>query len=323
MQRHLHESAPPGNGASSIQSMLADLKFRFAKVETKLASGLSPVKVDPSQIDQVLMNLAVNARDAMPQGGKLILTTEERDLNETFCARHRNFHPGRQVILTIQDTGTGIPRDLIDKVFEPFFTTKDVGSGTGLGLATVLGIVEQNGGHIHVESEPDQGTTFTLYFPASNEAELPQPARDATGSKAPGSRGGETILVVEDDPLVQKVVVSLLSRLGYQVLLASGGTEALAISREHPGPIHLLFTDVVMPDTNGKKLATRLQARFPDMAVLYTSGYNRAIIAHHGVLEEGIEFIPKPYRLAELGEKVRSVLDESAARRQQTQRESS
>ena len=275
---------------------------------TDLAQDLWPVHVGPSQVDQVIMNLVVNARDAMSKGGTLTIETANAILDEAYAARHIEVQPGQYVMLAIHDTGLGMDGEVQAHLFEPFFTTKERGKGTGLGLATVFGIVKQNGGGISVHSEVGQGTTFKIYLPCAERSEAQ--ARPTPLPSAPKSRQRtETILLVEDEAIVREPVAHLLRTRGYQVLTARNGEEALQISQDHEGPIDLLLTDVVMPQMNGGELAERLRPQRPRTRVMFMSGYADEKIAHHGVLEEGVAFLSKPFTLESLTQKVRAVLD--------------
>jgi PAS domain S-box-containing protein len=264
------------------------------------------VKLDPSQIDQILANLCVNARDAIAGVGKITIETENAALDDAYCADHLGFVPGEYVRLTVSDDGCGMDQETRARAFEPFFTTKALGHGTGLGLATVYGIVTQNHGFITVYSEPGVGTTFTIYLPRhSDEGGSAQPLRTTD----PASRGEETLLVVEDDVAVLQVTTRMLAGHGYTVLVASTPAEAIRLATEHAGAIHLLVTDVVMPEMNGRDLARDLLSRYPNMKCLFTSGYSADIIADQGVLDAGVHFIHKPFSVHELAAKVRLVLE--------------
>jgi PAS domain S-box-containing protein len=271
--------------------------------------GLGSVVADPSQMNQVLMNMAINARDAMPGGGRIIIETSNTDLDEGYAAQHAGVAAGPYVLLSITDTGVGMTQDIAQHIFEPFFTTKDMGVGTGLGLSTVYGIVKQAGGWIWVYSEPGKGSTFKVYLPRAGGAPGPLPA---PVSAAETLRGTETVLVVEDQPEVRRLTLAVLRSRGYRLLEAANGSEALSLCEGYSGPIHLLITDVVMPGMAGRELATRLLALRPSLKTLYTSGYTANAIAHEGVLDPGVAYLPKPFSPAQLAAKVREVLLEPA-----------
>lgn len=279
-------------------------------VDLKMVPGkrLGSVKVDPGQFERILVNLVVNARDAMPDGGEITIHTENVELDIGQCRVLEGIKAGAYVSLTVKDTGHGISDDVLPHIFEPFFTTKEVvGKGTGLGLATIYGAVKQAGGAVHVASEVNVGTTFTIYLPRVEE----KPERLTRERRALELSGGtETVLVVEDERSVLDLVIRALKRLGYTVLHASDGGQAFMQAESYQGPIHLLLTDVVMPGVNGRQLAERLARIHPDMRVLFTSGYTEDIIAHHGIVDEGLHFIAKPYSLQGLAKKIRAVLDE-------------
>jgi PAS domain S-box-containing protein len=278
-------------------------------IELTFLSGgdLRSVKVDPGQIEQVIINLSVNARDAMPKGGKLTIETVNAVLDEEYASKHIAVKPGQYVMLSVSDTGIGMTSEVRERVFEPFFTTKERGRGTGLGLSTVYGIVKQSGGNIWVYSEPDRGTTFKIYLPQVNEA-LEELCEKVETRELP--RGTETVLIVEDDKEVRKLAVRILENQGYKVLKASQGSEALPLSKEYQEPIHLMLADVVMPGLDGRELAERVKFFHPQMKVLYMSGYTENAITHHGVLEKGMNYIQKPFAVDALARKVREVLDE-------------
>jgi PAS domain S-box-containing protein len=269
------------------------------------AADLWVVRADPGQIEQVLLNLAVNARDAMPMGGKLTIETANVDLAGTYIGHHRPVTPGPYVLLAVSDTGSGMDRETQTHIFEPFFTTKEKGKGTGLGLATVYGIVKQSGGFIWFYSEPGQGTTFKIYLPRVEEE------RSVTSAppSAPTIQGSETILLVEDATPVREVARAVLSRCGYAVVVAGDGRAALEAAARHSGPIHLLVTDVIMPEIGGRQLADRLLELHPGLRVLFVSGYTDDAIIRHGILEPGIAFLQKPFTPESLAAKVREVLD--------------
>jgi two-component system cell cycle sensor histidine kinase/response regulator CckA len=279
--------------------------------DVELVAVLQPdlwsVRCDPGQLEQVVLNLVVNARAAMPRGGKLTIETANANVDERFAASRPWMRPGPYVRLTVRDSGHGMPPEVRERVFEPFFTTKPVGQGTGLGLATVYGIVKQSEGYILVESEPERGATFAVFLPRVTDAVVrpgpePPPAVIAT-------RGSETILVVEDDRLVREVTVRSLRAAGYAVLAASDGREALEIAARERQPLHLLVTDVVMPGEDGRAVANAVRRHHPEARVLYVSGYAEAAIVDRGVLEAGIEFLPKPFMPSTLLERVRALLD--------------
>jgi PAS domain S-box-containing protein len=266
---------------------------------------LWPVKVDPSQIDQILANLCVNARDAISSVGKITIETGNSVLDEDYCAHHAGSVPGEYVLLAMSDDGCGMDKETLSHLFEPFFTTKVMGKGTGLGLAMVYGAVKQNSGFINVDSEPDQGTTFTIYLPR-HEGKAEQAWTEGAGGAV--QRGRETILLVEDSPTILELAMELLTRQGYTVLAASTPGEAIRLAREHAGKIDLLMTDVVMPEMNGRDLANKLLSLYPHLNRLFMSGYTADVIASHGVLDEGVNFIQKPFSMQSLAAKVREVL---------------
>jgi CheY-like chemotaxis protein len=272
----------------------------------KPAKYLWTVRMDPSQIDQILANLCINARDAITDVGKITIVTGNTVIDQGYCETNAGFSPGEYVRIDVSDTGCGMNKETLAQIFEPFFTTKGLGEGTGLGLSTVYGAVRQNGGFINVYSEPGLGTKFTIYLPR-------HAARGgAGGSEAeaqPITRGRETILLVEDEPAILNIITMVLSRLGYSVLAVNSPGEALRLASEHVGEIALLMTDVVMPEMNGRDLASSLQSLYPEIKRLFMSGYTADVIAHHGVLEEGAHFIQKPFSMPDLAAKAREVLD--------------
>jgi nitrogen-specific signal transduction histidine kinase/CheY-like chemotaxis protein len=267
---------------------------------------ISSVKVDSGQLAQVLMNLAVNARDAMPKGGQLIVKTRNVELDQEYTRLRPEVQPGQYVLLSITDSGSGMTAEVKARVFEPFFTTKAVGKGTGLGLAVVLGIVKQCDGHVEVHSEPEIGTNFTIYFPAVEQEMAALDRSDA----AIGGRGSETILLVEDEDSVRRLVVHVLTKFGYKVLAASNGLEAMRFVERRWERVDLLLTDVVMPGVSGPDLAEALQDQFPQMKVLFSSGYTDDAVVRYGLLQENVAFLQKPYTPLSLVGKVRQVLDE-------------
>lgn len=291
-------------------SMLRRVIGEDVKLSTTTASGLWPVKADPGQVEQILLNLAVNARDAMPTGGKLTIETSNVELDETYAASHPDARAGAHVRLAVSDTGCGMSAAVRAKIFEPFFTTKGPGKGTGLGLATVYGIVKQSGGHVGVYSEVGVGTTFKVYLPRTEPA--------GEGAKSHPvlralPRGTETVLVVEDDAAVRGLTRHILQNAGYAVLEAAGGDEALRVAIGHTGRIHLLVTDVVMPGLGGRAAAERLAERHPGLRVLFVSGYTDDAVVRHGVLHDKVNFLQKPFTPAALAGKVREVLDQPSA----------
>jgi PAS domain S-box-containing protein len=289
---------------AGMERMLRRLLAENIEVHLHLAEDAGPVHADPGQMEQVLLNLVLNARDAMPEGGKLIVETAGIDLEAPDGAAAVGVAPARYIVLAVSDTGVGMDEDVRAHLFEPFFTTKEPGKGTGLGLATVYGIVQQSGGNVWVYSEPGHGTTFKVYLPRGAAAAAGPQARPA----APG-RGSETVLVVEDALAVRALASRVLAGAGYTVLSAGHGAEAEAIAAGHPGPIHLLLTDVVMPGVSGRQLAERIAVRRPEIAVLYMSGYTDDAIVHHGVLQQGTPYLEKPFSPDDLARKVREVLD--------------
>ena len=298
------------NLIGEMEKMLRRLIGEDIVLTTLLAPNLSQVLVDPSQIDQVIMNLIVNSRDAMPQGGQLTIGTSNVEVDDEYARLHPGVAPGKYVKLEITDTGCGMPRDVKDHIFEPFFTTKEAGKGTGLGLATVYGIVKQSGGHIQAYSEPDYGTSFQILLPVADRSAALLSISTATPTQ---DRGTETLLVVEDEEGVRNMVVHVLERQGYQVLKAANGLEAMDICQNYESPIDLLVTDVVMPQINGRQLAEILHLQFPSMKVLYMSGYTDDAVIRSGVMQAETNFLQKPFTTVVLARKVREVLDDRAA----------
>lgn len=270
-------------------------------------TSISPVKMDPSQIDQILANLCVNARDAITGVGKVTIETGSRVFDEAYCANHTGFIPGEYVMLSVSDDGCGMDKETMNKLFEPFFTTKGMGKGTGLGLATVYGIVRQNNGFINVYSEPGHGTTLSIYLSRHTGKTGDMRQNDPT---TPATPGNETILFAEDEPAILEMTTMMLQHLGYTVLKAGTPGEAIRIAQKHRGKIHLLVTDVVMPDMNGRELARRLRTLYPNLRCLFTSGYTANVIAHHGVLDKDVHFIQKPFSITSLAAKVREALEQ-------------
>jgi len=293
---------------AGTEKMLQRLIGEDIELKLVLSSDTGNIKADPNAVEQAIVNLAVNARDAMPLGGRLTVETGNVELDESYAKSHMGVTPGEFVMIAVSDTGVGMDAATKRRIFEPFFTTKEKGKGTGLGLATVYGIVKQTGGDIWVYSEPGQGTTFKLYFPRvhSTTGESPEDGASSEDESGPSA----TLLLVEDEQSVRDLTVKMLQRLGYRVLVAAGGAEAIEISRSYAGTIALLVTDVVMPGMSGRQVADALQAARPDLKVLYLSGYTEDTVVHHGVLDAGVEFLPKPFSREALGKKIRSVLGE-------------
>ena len=290
-----------------LEGMLRRLLGEDMDIRVSLAEPLGLVKADRHQLEQILMNLAVNARDAMPGGGKLTIETAEAELDEEYSLNHVAVTPGRFIRLSVSDTGCGMDPHTAEHVFEPFFTTKDKGVGTGLGLSTVYGIVKQSGGNIWVHSEPGRGTTFKIYLPKI-EGEKTDSCRQDDDVLVTGH---ETVLLVEDEAPVRRVTERILAMAGYRVIAASDGREALTICRQLGPEIDLLLTDVVMPEMCGRELSELVVAILPDIKVLFMSGYTENAIVHHGVLDAGVRLINKPFSAPELARMVRSTLDEA------------
>ncbi|MEN6484546.1 MAG: response regulator, partial [Syntrophobacteraceae bacterium] len=267
--------------------------------------GIWPVRMDPSQIDQILANLCVNARDAIDGVGNLTISTENVVFDEADCRERAEFSPGQYVLLLLSDDGCGMDRETLNNVFEPFFTTKPMGKGTGLGLSTVYGIVRQNDGFINVYSEPGLGSTFRIYLPRY-ESEAEKPLKEVP--QEPAFTGSETILLVEDDPSVLRMTSKMLERLGYRVIAAGTPSEAIRLAEAHSDAIHLLMTDVVMPEMNGLDLARKILERHPGLKQLFVSGYTADVIARQGIPEEGFHFIQKPLSSKALASKLREIL---------------
>ena len=302
---------PKAVDANNLVAGMADLLRHSigpdVRLETVLAGGLWRTHVDPNQLENIILNLAVNARDAMPDGGRLTIETQNAHLDERYAASSLQVKAGQYVLIAVTDTGSGMPPEVIEKAFDPFFTTKPVGKGTGLGLSQVYGFVKQSGGHVKIYSEPAHGTTIKIYLPRLMGSE----AMEIVGDRAPdlplGERG-EVILVVEDEPAVRRFSVDALTELGYSVLEAEGASAALKLLETH-SEITLLFTDVVMPDINGAALADEVRRRWPHIKVLFTTGYTRNAVVHNGVLDTSVNLIGKPFTLESLSTKLREVLD--------------
>ncbi len=295
----------PAKEIGKMRGLLTRLIGENIKIEINTDSADGVIKADTSQLEQILLNLVVNARDAMPDGGNIYLEVSTTVLDESFVERHPYCVPGQHVMISVSDTGTGIPPEVQQHLFEPFFTTKVQGKGTGLGLATVYGAVRQNGGSIDVYSEPGRGTTFKIYFPKLRDDGGESSEEIIVSYELP--TGTETIMLVEDSPIVLSFAQEILQNLGYTIISALNGEEALAIA-SRCSHIHLLITDVIMPGMNGRILADRLLAERPDMKVLFASGYTADAIVHHGLLDGGINFINKPYSTYTLAQKIREVM---------------
>ena len=264
-----------------------------------------PVYMDPAQLDQILANLCVNARDAIGGVGKLAIETGTAVFDDAYCAVNSGFTPGEYTMLAVSDDGRGMEKETLANLFEPFFTTKQRGEGTGLGLATVYGIVKQNNGFIDVSSEPGVGTTFRIYLPrhaAGKDDKAEQSALEELAGR------GETILLVEDEPSILRISQKMLENLGYEVVVAKSPIDALTLVEAYRGEIHLLITDVVMPEMNGRDLAGRIQTLYPKLKILFMSGYTADVIAHRGILEDGVFFMQKPFTKQELAARVREAL---------------
>ncbi len=293
---------------AGMKEMLRRLLGEDIDLQTRTPEGLRKIKADPHQIEQVILNLAINARDAMPKGGLLTIEAANVDLDAEFPRVQLGVAPGRYVMLAVTDSGVGMDRATQARIFEPFFTTKEQGKGTGLGLSTVFGIAQQSGGTIWFYSEPGRGTTFKVFLPETTELPHSEPP-----SVREVRHGTETVLVAEDDEQVRRLVLSILRRYGYDVLEAKDAGEALLHCERHQGPIHLLVTDVVMPHMSGRELADRLAAIRPDLNVLFMSGYTEDAILRHGIASTAVSFVQKPFTAIELAKKVRAVLDSGGA----------
>ena len=293
---------------SDLEKMLRRLIGEDIDLKTHLRPELWNVKADPGQIEQIIMNLVVNARDAMPKGGRLTIETANAELDAAYGSLHVSTRPGPYVMLAVSDTGVGMDRSIQARIFEPFFTTKEPGKGSGLGLSTVYGIVKQNGGNIWVYSEPGKGATFKIYLPRTAEVAEREESRPV---RAEASQGSETVLVVEDEIVVRSLARQILEMNGYGVLEATDAGEALSLCERHTGPIHLLLTDVVLPRDSGRELARQLTPKRPETKVLFMSGYTDDAIVHHGVLDDDAPFLQKPFTADGLARKVHEVLDQS------------
>jgi len=291
---------------TTMLKMLRRLIGENINLTWRPGAGVWLVMMDPSQIDQILANLCVNSRDAITDVGKVTIETENVVIDEACCSDQPYFVPGEYVRLTVSDTGCGMDKEIREQIFEPFFSTKEIGKGTGLGLATVYGIVKQNNGFINVYSEPGQGTVCSIYLPRYMDGEE---QAQAEGPAEHSTRGHETILLVEDEPAILKMTTKMLEKMGYVVLAVCTPGEAIRVARERKGEIHLLMTDVIMPEMNGRDLAKNLLSLYPNLSRLFMSGYTADVIAHHGVLDAGVHFIQKPFSLKDLAAKIRASLD--------------
>jgi CheY-like chemotaxis protein len=292
---------------SGIEKMLTHIIGENIRLVTRLDPELGLLRADPGQIEQVIMNVIVNARDAMPGGGTIVVETRNVDLDGNYCEEHGSVAEGPYILLSISDTGHGMDRATKDRIFEPFFTTKTQGKGTGLGLSTVYGIVKQSGGNVWVYSEVGRGTTFKIYLPRTASGR--EESKTVERSPRPTS-GCELVLVVEDEGAVRNMLRDSLKSFGYEVLEAGNGGDAIDLCMQRGlEAVRLLVTDVVMPRMSGKELADRLTAIYPEMKVLFISGYTNDAIVHHGVLDRGINFMEKPFSPQALGAKVREILD--------------
>jgi two-component system, cell cycle sensor histidine kinase and response regulator CckA len=287
------------------ENMLRRLIGEDIELVLNLAADSGNIKADPNHIEQAIVNLAVNSRDAMPLGGRITIETAHVQIDETYAKTHMGVKPGEFVMIAVSDTGHGMDSATRQNIFEPFFTTKQRGKGTGLGLATVYGVVKQTGGDIWVYSEPGQGTTFKLYFPRVAEAASPGAVENPEHLDR---EGGETVMLVEDETQVRDFEVRILEQLGYAVLAAANGEEAIAASRAHPGEISLLVTDVVMPNMSGRQVADALLSSRPALRVLYLSGYTENTVVNHGVLDSNVDFLSKPFSRDALARKIREIL---------------
>lgn len=304
---------------NDVVGMLGRLVGQSVELDVRLDPALGCVKANPSQVEQILMNLVVNARDAMPEGGRISIETANVELDEAYAATHRSAEPGPHVMIAVSDTGIGMDEEIRSRIFEPFFTTKAPGTGTGLGLSTVYSIVKQSGGNIWIYSTPGLGTTFKVHLPRVSEAGEPLVARPAPAELLGGS---ETVLVVDDEEALRLLVGQVLERSGYRVLAAGEGAAALNRAGEHDGPIHLLVTDLILPGLTGLDLAERLAISRPDMKVLYISGHSDLGVVRPGAIEPGLAFLQKPFTPSALLGKVRHVLDQPAGDREAAARAS-
>jgi signal transduction histidine kinase/CheY-like chemotaxis protein len=309
--------SPAVTDVNALVSHLGELFRRTLggniKLECVMAGGLWRSKVDPGQLENAILNLVVNGRDAMQQGGKLTIETQNAFLDDAYAVAHADVSPGQYVLIAVTDTGTGMSADVANQAFEPFFTTKGDREGTGLGLSQVYGFVKQSGGHVKIYSEVGQGTTVKVYFPRHTAESAPASVAadsETGGASIPRGSFTEIILVVDDDDAVREIHTMMLGELGYTVRSADGGAEALALL-ESQGAVDLLFTDVVMPEMDGRRLAERAIKLIPNLKVLYTTGYTPNAVVHNGVIDHGVDLLPKPFSFPQLARKIRTVLDRS------------
>jgi signal transduction histidine kinase/CheY-like chemotaxis protein len=304
--------------ANKLVSAMSELLRRaigeHIRVETVLAGGLWLAFADGAQLENAIVNLAVNARDAMPDGGRLTIETANTDLDDRYAASHAEVTPGQYVLVSLTDTGTGMPPEVAERAFDPFYTTKGVGKGTGLGLSQVFGYVKQSGGHVKIYSEVGQGTTIKIYLPRHRGGAVPADVQRIGGDMMPAGDPGLVVLVVEDEQQVRHMSVDALRELGYTVVQAGDAGQALEQIAAQPR-IDLLFTDIMMPEMNGRQLADKARELRPGIRVLFTTGYTRNAVVHNGMLDAGVAFLPKPFTMAQLATKVRAVLDGQGANR--------
>jgi signal transduction histidine kinase/CheY-like chemotaxis protein len=309
---------PQALDANRLVSGMSELLRRtigeHIRIETVLSGGLWLAFADPAQLESAIVNLAVNARDAMPDGGKLTIETANTDLDDRYAASHAEVTPGQYVLVSITDSGTGMAPEVIERAFDPFYTTKGVGKGTGLGLSQVFGYVKQSGGHVKIYSEVGQGTTIKLYLPRHRGEAARGEARRDRNDGMPVGRAEQIVLVVEDEQQVRHMTVDALRELGYTVVPAGDAKQALEQIAAQPR-IDLLFTDIMMPEMNGRQLADRARALRPGLPVLFTTGYTRNAVVHNGMLDAGVAFLPKPFTMAQLAAKVHAVLNGQGANR--------
>ncbi|KEZ17509.1 Histidine kinase,histidine kinase,Response regulator receiver domain protein precursor [Sphingobium yanoikuyae] len=308
--------APQSTDVNKLVGGMSDMLRRTigerVRVESVLAGGLWRASIDPGQLEAAILNLCVNGRDAMPDGGRLTVETGNAYLDDAYAAAHAEVIPGQYVLVSVTDSGTGMTPDVVERAFDPFFTTKGVGKGTGLGLSQVFGFVRQSHGHVKIYSEPGQGSTIKIYLPRHYGVPVADPVAPAIALDLPRAQGDEIILVVEDEDRVRHMSVDSLRELGYTIVQAADGEQALAMLAIEPR-VDLLFTDIVMPGINGRILADRARADRPELRVLYTTGYTRNAIVHNGMLDPGVAFLAKPFTMDQLAGKVRQVLDEEPA----------